>query len=223
MKRLDRSGFTLIELLVAIAVTGVLTVIIMTFMVNTVATGAQESAREDLLMQAQTALDTAGNDILLSAGADATNRYSDNNAPGGTANPLSWHSDSSTLVLATAVQDAHGTIIFDDPLHYVTAKNNLVFFVADHTLYRRTIADNISGNASSTSCPVASSSSSCPPDSTLAQNVTSFTVSYYDENGTLTTDPTEARGVQLDITLSEVKYNKTISVSYAARTVFRNE
>jgi|GEM_PF-1910850 len=223
MKRIRQQGFTLVELLVVIAVTGVLTVIIMTFMVNTMATSAQESAREDLLMQAQTALDTAGNDILQSAGADTTNRYPDEHAPGGSTEPLSWHSDSNTLVLATAVTDTHNQIIFDDPLHYVTAKNNLIYFVHDRTLYRRILAEAVSGNARTTSCPVGQSSGNCPADATLAQNVTDFTVSYYDADGQATTDPSAARGVQLSIKLSTVKYNKTISVQYASRTVFRND
>ena len=207
--------------MVAIAVTGVLVVIIMSFMVNTVAQSAQESAREDLLMQAQTALDTASNDILQSADADATNRYADPNGPG--SDQFGWHSSSSVLVLATAVTDAHNTIIFDDPLHYITAKNNLIFYVKNGTLYRRAIADSITGNHLQTSCPVGATSDTCPADATLATSVSNFTVTYYDNNGTLTTDPTAARGVQLAITMTRVKYNKTISVNYTQRTVFRNE
>lgn len=221
MKRLNIRGFTLIELMVAIAVTGLLTVIIMSFMVNTVAESAQESAREDLLTQAQTALDTASNDILQSADADTVNRYADPNGPSG--NQFGWHSSGTTLVLATAVTTAQNTIIFDDPLHYITAKNNLIYYVSNGTLYRRILADSITGNRLVTSCPVGASSSTCPPDATLATGVSSFAVTYYDNNGALTSDPSTARGVQLAITMTRVKYNKTISVSYAQRTVFRNE
>jgi len=219
---MKRSGFTLIELLVAIAVTGVLMVVLMSFMANTVKTNAIESAREDLLMQAQTALDTASNTILQAASASANNIYPDDNAP-VSSNPLSWQSDSSTLVLSTAVQDTHGNIIFSDPLHYISAKNNIVFFVQNATLYRRIIADDITGNSLHTSCPIGHTTASCPPDGSLTDNVSSFTVSYYDGSGAQTTDPTNARGVQLALTLATTKYNKPISVTYSERTVFRNQ
>lgn len=222
-RRMNQRGFTLIELLVAVAVTGLLIGIIMTYMVNALATNTIDVERESLLQQAQTALDTANNDILLSANAATTNAWADSNGPGGAANPYSWTSNSTTLVLNTAVQDTSGHIIFDDPLHYVSAKNNRIYFVQNGTLYRRTLADPVSGNALSTSCPASLASSTCPADSVVTGDVSKFLVTYYDDNGDQTNDPTAARGVGLELKLHEYKYNHNIDVDYTTRTVFRND
>lgn len=222
-QHLSQRGFTLIELLVAVAITGLLISIIMTYMVNAFATNTIDTERENLLQQAQTALDTANNDILLSASAASANAWPDPNGPGGSANQYSWVSDSDTLVLNTAVQDSSGKIIFADPLHYVSAKNNRIYFVQNDTLYRRTLANPVSGNTLTTSCPAAVASSTCPADSVLTSGVSSFKVSYYDDNGDVTSDPTAARGIGLELKLHEYKYNHNIDVDYTTRTVFRND
>jgi prepilin-type N-terminal cleavage/methylation domain-containing protein len=220
-KKHRQGGFTLVELLVATAVAGIIIIIVMGFTANYLKNSSIQEARDTLLSDAQLGLERVNQAIRLSADADDTNRWPDNNGPGG--NQLGWQSTGDTLVLATAAQDSSGNIIFQDPLHYVTAKDNYIYFVSNGTLYRRLLAAPVSGNAAATSCPAAKATSSCPADNTLMQNVSSFSVTYIDGNGDVASDPANARAIQLSVSLSEVKYNTPISVSYTTRTVFRND
>ncbi|HWB39464.1 MAG TPA: type II secretion system protein [Candidatus Saccharimonadales bacterium] len=223
-KQLSQTGFTLVELLVATAVGGLIIVLVMNFTADYIKNMAIQEARDSLLSDAQIGLDSINQVIRLSANATDINLWPDLNGPGAPLNLYGWSSSSSKLVLATAALDHNSNIIFSDPLDYTSAKNNDIYFVSNHTLYRRILADPVAiGNTATTSCPSSKSNSLCPPDSVLMNNVSSFTVSYYDDSGIVTSDPTEARAVQVNVTLSETKYDVPISVSYSARTVFRND
>jgi len=217
----DQEGFTLLELMVATVITGALIGIIMTFLVNTVVTSTVDSARADLLREAQLTLDTIGRETRLSANADEQNRWEDENAPGAPANELSWESDADTLVLATAATNLGGNILFSDPLHYVSNKNNNIYFVDDGVLYKRTLADPVAANATETTCPP-SPTDDCPDDRALVDTVTNFTVRYYN-NESVEVDPADARSVELTLNLQKQRYGRTIDAEFSTRTVFRNE
>src|SRR5687768_2646199 len=195
ISHLTNKGFTVVEVIVATAITGMLIVIIMTFLVNAVVTNTVDQARADLLREVQLTLDVMGRDIRLSANADENNRWEDENAPGAPTDELSWASDHDTLVLATAAVDSSNNILFSDPLHYVSNKNNNIYFVSGGTLYKRTLADPVTGNAAQTSCP-ASTSDACADDRVLATSVDDFTVRYFD-NQNNEVDPTSARSIEL--------------------------
>lgn len=216
-------GFTLVEILVATAVAGVIIVLMMDFTANTLRDNSIATARDTLLSDAQIGLDSINQVVRLSGDADANNRIADQNAPGAPGDTYSWQSNSGTLVLATAAIDANHNVLFQDPLHYISDKNNNIYYVSGGTLYRRILANPAAGNVAKTSCPQAKSSSSCPPDSQLMHNVSSFNVSYIDGNGNDASDPSDARAIELSVALSTTKYNQVIKASYTTRTVFRNE
>ncbi len=222
MKRLytDQQGLTLIEITTATAIAGLLIIIIMTFAVNSFAQISIDSARSDLLREAEIGLDTATRDIRLSSGADDNNRIPDEHAPG--SNDFGWASDNSNLVLAAAAQDQNHKILFEDPLHYTSWKNNVIYFVQNGTLYRRSLAADVPNNKAPTTCPASAATSSCPADAVLVNNVASFTVKYIDGNGD-EVDPTDARSVELTLHLQATKYGQDIRADYTTRTVFRNE
>lgn len=221
MKRLtDSKGFTILEVMVATMITGALVVLIMTFMVNAVADNITATAKADMLREAQLTLDSVGREIRLSANADENNRWEDANAP-DPDDDFSWESDADTLVLATAAINSSGNILFSDPLHYVSNKNNNIYYVSNGTLYKRTLADPVAGNTATTSCPV-NASDSCPDDRVLVHNVQSFQVRYFD-NQNVEIEPSEARSVELTLTMQRVRYGKAIDASFTTRTVFRNE
>lgn len=217
----DQQGFTLIEVIVATVIAGLLIVLIMTFMIDTVAKNATETARSDMLREAQLTLDNIGREIRLSSTADEQNRWQDDNAPSAPSNKLSWESNSDTLILATAAMDSSHNILFADPLHYVSNKNNNIYFVQDHTLYKRVLADPVSDNAAETTCPP-DPSDSCPDDRILVRNVKSFAVKYFDNEDQEVT-PSSARSVELTLSLEQIKYHQTITADFTTRTVFRNE
>jgi prepilin-type N-terminal cleavage/methylation domain-containing protein len=217
----DQRGYTLLEVMVATMVTGMLVVIIMTFMINTVVNSTVDSARADLLREAQLTLDTIGREIRLSSNADEENRWEDANAPDAPANELSWESDEDTLVLATAAMDSNHDILFSDPLHYVSHKNNNIYFVSEGILYKRTLADPVVTNSTETTCPP-STADSCPDDRALVDTVLDFTVRYYN-NENEEVSPADARSVELTIELQKERYGRTIDAEFSTRTVFRNE
>ncbi len=219
--KLDQRGLTLVELGIALMLTAAMSGIIISFAVDKQQQSSQQTIQNDLLSNAETGLNTVANDIRLSARADDNNRWQDVNAPGAPSNQLSWQSGSSTLVLAIAAQDSSHNILFDDAHDYVTTKDNYIYFVTNHTLYKRILAAPKTGNRLKTSCPASSATSSCPADRVILQNVSSFTVQYYDgDNQTVT--PSNARSVQLGVQMLVHKYRQDFTTKYTTRMVFRN-
>lgn len=220
--RQQSKGFTLIETLIAMTVTSVLVGVIITFMTNSIAQYAKTGARSSLLNEAQIGLDTIGNDIRLSGNADANNRIIDEHAPDSPGDKFSWESDNNTLVLATAVEDANGNIIFADPALYISEKNNNIYYLDNGTLLKRTLASSVSGNSAKTTCPDSQASSTCPADKKILANVQVFTVKYFDAQNQEVT-PTNARSIELYVKLQKQEYGQPISVEYSTRMVFRND
>jgi len=219
--RFNEQGFTLVELIVALIITGLITGVILNFMLSNLVQSSSQTARAALLNEAQIALNIADNDIQSSASADQNNRWQDANAPDPT-NQLSWQSNSSTLILATAAQDTSGNIIFADPLKYITQKNNDIYFVQNNTLYKRILAAPVSGNSAKTTCPANLATSTCPADKALIHNVSSFSVRYLDATNQDVT-PSNARSIELTLNLATKQYGQTLSASYTTRMVFRND
>lgn len=223
MKKLDERGFTIIEMLTASLVASIILIGMMTFMVNSMVNNSVTSARADLLREAQMALDVIVKDIRLSASVDVNNRISDDNSPDAVSTGgLGWESDLNTLVLATAAEDTLGNIIFADAAHYITEKNNIVYYVNNSELYKRTIAADIPDNDFVTSCPPEIATSLCLADRLSIDNVQSFTIRYFDSANN-EVDPTAAKSVEVELGLYDVKYGRPVQATYTTRTVFRNE
>jgi prepilin-type N-terminal cleavage/methylation domain-containing protein len=219
MKKLQEKGYTLIEVTIALVVTGVLIFSILNFTVNTLVQYAETEVRSRMLSEAQIALDIANNDIRLSASADDSNRWPDDNAPN---NEFGWQSDSDTLVLATAAEDNDGNILFADPSEYISHKNNIVYYISSGSLYKRVIAAPAAGNSATTTCPPAEATESCPADKELMQDVETFVVKYIDGIGN-EVSPTNARSIELSVELYTERFSRPISVNYTTGMVFRND
>ncbi len=212
-------------MLVATAVTSLIIILIMTFLVNTLVTNSVDTARADLLREAQLALDVMNKDIRLSANADSINRWEDPNSPDAdTTNGFGWVSDDSTVILAIAASNTDGEILFSDATHYITFKDNAIYYLSDGSLYKRTLAGEIDGetNAANTTCPPALATADCPADRRLVNNVESFTIRYLNGDGA-EVDPDQARLIEAELNLAENKYGRDITASYVTRMVFRNE
>ena len=224
MKSHLKAGFTIVEIVIALSLISILSVIALTFFTNALADNARADAKATLLSEAQQTLDAVTNDIRLSANADEANRWPDENAPGAPSNEFSWASDNDTLVLAAAAEDEDKNIIFEDAVEYISWKNNYIYFVQNGTLYRRTLAADVAGNAAKTTCPAASASSSCPPDKVMAHsvNVERFTINYLDGDNNEVT-PTDARSVELTLSLKTKAFGNDVKAEYKTRMVFRND
>ncbi len=214
-----KSGFTIIELVVVTAIMGIIIVLLMNFMANSLRANARFNAQAALLQEVQLTLDKISREIRLSSTADEHNRWPDAYAPN--EDDYSWESNDSTLVLATAALDSSNNIIFADPLHYISSKNNNIYFVNNNTLYNRVLADPVEGNTAKTSCPP-NPQDTCPDDRELIHNVTQFSIKYFDNQGD-EVEPPNARSVEVALTVKTTKYNQDIQASFKTRTVFRNE
>lgn len=215
-----QDGLSLIELIVATAITGMLIVVVMTFLSNQMVENAIQNARAILLLESQTALDVVNFDIKHAARVDDINRWSDPNAPSAPGDPYSWGPGPEVLVLATPAKDANSDFLYDDPFAYITHKNNLVYFVENGTLYRRTLAGNIEGNALTTTC--SPGVSDCPSDTELINNVTGININYFNADDE-EVEPDEARSVRVSITVTDTVYGRDVTETYSIRSVFRNE
>lgn len=218
-----QKGFTLTELLISIAITSILLVGIMSFLVTTLADNSAQKAKADLLRETQLTLDAMTKDIRLSANANETNSVIDYNSPDAVATSgLGWASNENTLVLSKSVEDEDRNIIFQDETHYITEKNNIVYFTDNGNLYKRTLAVEVDNNRSTTSCPESIATEECPKDVRLVQNVESFQLRYFDGLNN-EVNPDLARSVEATLVLSVIKYNQEIRADYTTRMVFRNE
>lgn len=217
----DETGLTIVELSIALTITAVLSTIIIGFSVDKLQQSSLQTMQYELLTNAENGLNTITNDIRLATSADDNNRWQDANSPGAPSNELSWQSDGDTLVLATAAQDSSGAIIFDDVHDYVSAKNNVVYYLSGGSLYRRILADPVSGNSAMTTCPASLVTANCPGDKDVLDNVNSFSVQYFNGQNQQV-DPAAAHSVQLTVLLKQHKYNQDITANYTTRMVFRN-
>jgi len=218
----NSAGFTLVELLITMVLMAILSLTLPNFIANWLQASNIEQNRANLLTNAETALDTISNDIRLSGAADLNNRWSDSHAPNSPADNYSWKSDGDTLILARAASDSSQNILFSDPAKYISQKDNVIYYLTGTTLYRRVLKSDDVNDAAITTCPPASVTATCPADRVVATGVSAFSVGYYDADEN-TVAPTDARSVQLSITMQTKVGGKTISASYATRMVFRNE
>ena len=215
----NQKGFTLVELVAATAITGILIIVIMGFLVNSLVQISVDTARADLLRSAQISLDTITRDLRTSSNAYDTASIPDEHAPDESEN---WESTADTLVIATAALDSDKNILFADGLHYTSFKNNNIYFVENGILYKRTLAANAPENAAVTTCPAAQANEDCPSDIVLARDIERFTLRYYDGNGD-EVEPSAARSVGVTLELAATKYGRDITAEYTTRTVFRNQ
>ncbi len=218
MKLKDESGFTLIELIVVMLVMSILSLALSAFISSLLVASGQANANAVLQTTAETALDQVNTDIMLSGRVDQTNRWPDPNGPGGT---YGWQSSSQTLILAHIATDSSGNAIFVDSSDYITQKDDYIYYLSGNTLYRRILASGANGDTATTTCPPALATSSCPADTTIATGVTNWLVTYYNASNNVVS-PSNARSVQLSITLSTTYAGHTVNASYVTRMVFRN-
>jgi prepilin-type N-terminal cleavage/methylation domain-containing protein len=218
-KKHSESGFTLIELLLVMIIMSIISLTLANFITDWLQASSLAQARTNLLTTTETSLDTVTNDVRLSGNADQNNRWPDPYAPGG---QFGWKSGSQTLVLAKVATDSSTNIIYSDPAKYISQKDNKIYYLSGSTLYRRTLTSDSPNDRAVTTCPPANATSSCPADTTVATGVSSLAFTYYDASEQIVT-PTDARSVQVSITLSQTLNRKTISASYTTRMVFRNE
>lgn len=214
-----QGGYTLVELLVTMLLIAILSIAIVNFFTGWAQIASLAQSRSDLLTTAENALDTISTDIKLSGSVDTNNRWADTYAPGGS---YGWTSGSQVLVLAKIATDSSNNVIYSDAAKYVTQKDNEVYFLSGSTLYRRTLKSDSATDAAITTCPAADATSTCPADTVIATGVSNFSVTYYDASENVVS-ASNARSIQLSITIASSTGGRKASATYSTRMVFRND
>lgn len=215
-----RGGFSLVELTIATAVVSVLTILVMSFLVNKFVQNARDNARADLQLQTQLTLDLINRDLKHAANVDDLNRWADTYAPGAPADQFSWQSDADTLVLAVPAQESDDDILYEDPQVYISYKDNYIYFISGGTLYKRILPAQAAGNGSQVTCPAGTAG--CSPDPKLAAIIDNLTFTYYDAADNQVA-PSNARSVKVSMRVIRQIFGKEIVIEESLRTVFRNE
>ena len=212
-------GFTVVELMVGITIGSILFLAFMAALTNQFVLITKNNASIDMAANSQNLLRTTVEALRVGDGVRQTNIIADANAPSG-----GWNTSNADFVIviaSPALNSARNYII--DPNTGGPYMNELVYYKSVDSLMERRLANpSASGNSLVTSCPPSSSSQSCPPDKLLADYVQSMTFTLYDQDNNLTTDPTLARLIQIDLGLRRTVFGSAISINNSIWVTLRN-
>lgn len=243
MRRMSNSsGFTIPELLVVIVVTGVLLSLLFGPLDSLYTANNSGLKSITQINDLKTALNIMRKDISMAIDFRTTNDNSDAFGPDNnylTSDAWSWQGDATVTdtsrVLITrnyattsTPDDADRMLVLSSIDCSTPLSNNLIYFVKDGTLYRRTLKNSsipCSGSiAQKTTCASGSSGSGCDgTDIRLLTNVTRFAIDYYADPNSVspianqydTTSSTlisGARAVKISVTLAN-NNSSTIRIS----------
>lgn len=222
----NQSGYSLVELLIAISMVSVLALIVSQFYVNRLIDYNRTFVITVLQSNTKQAVDTMEGDIKFATRVSANNQWPDSNSPSAPSNLYSWTSNTSTpatIVLAVPSRDSTGNVIYADGLHTQLQTDDVVYYVnAQNALYRRVIANPITGNASKTTCPPASATASCPADAKVVEDIASLSAVYYDTTNTITVTPSGAYSIQISLQQTRTKFGRTYVSKLTSQASLRN-
>lgn len=213
----NEKGFTITELLVAIAVGAIASVLIVTAFIFTYGSVLVEQTRADMVLNSQLFLRRMSDDIRVANEIRATNQISDSYQSGGwvTSDP------ANILIFTQPVTDDDDNLVYDDVTGY-PYQNEIVYFGDNNKMYRRTLANSLAtGNSAVSTCP--SGTSGCPQDVELVGYLDNMLFEFYDVDDNVTTDPTQARSMQITINLFRNVYGNDITTTNTTRVTLRNE
>ncbi len=215
----DARGFTLVELTVVISVTAVIAVVFLYVISNYFVTITRNNELADMTINSQNLLRTTVENIRFGNGVETTNTISDPNAPSG-----GWNTSNTSFVIVIpvpAVDTSKNYII--DPNTGSPYMNELVYYKSGSTLMERILANpSATGNRLHTSCPAGLASPTCRADPQLATFVSSMTFTLYDQDAVQTADPTDARSVNITLTMQRNAPVSPLSLSTNIRVTLRN-
>lgn len=217
--RPGQMGFTLVELTVSIAVMGIIGVVFLGLVANYFVVITRNNELAEMTVNSQNLLRTTVENIRFGDGVRQTNQISDPNAPSG-----GWNTSNTTFVIVIAVPAVdknHNYII--DPDTGSPYMNELVYYKSGTDLMERKLANpGAAGNTMLTTCPANLATSSCPADTELAVYVSSMTFTMFDQDGVQTSDPTQARSIQINLTMQRNAPGEPLNLYTSTRVTLRN-
>lgn len=177
------------------------------------------NAQIDMAANSQNLLRATVDALRVGNGVRQTNSIADANAPSG-----GWNTNNTNFVIVidSPALDANHNYVIDSSTGS-PYMNELVYYKSGTDLLERQLANpNASGNTLVTSCPASSSSPACPADRKLTQNVQSMSFTLYDQNDDLTSDPTQARHIQINLNMQRTIFGSTVSLNNTISVTLRN-
>lgn len=214
-----QGGFTITELIIGVSVASILFLAFTAALTNYLVLITKNNASIDMAANSQNLLRSTVEALRVGDGVRQSNTITDPNEPVG-----GWNTSNTNfvIVIATpALDSAHNYIL--DPSTGSPYMNELVYYKSASTLMERTLANpGASGDTLVTSCPASLSSPSCPPDKTLADYVQSMVFTLYDQDDNLTTNPSLARSIKIDLAMQRTVFGSQISLNNDIRVTLRN-
>jgi len=214
-----QAGFTLVELMVAVSVLAVIGVVFLGLIANYFVVITRNNELTEMTINSQNLLRTTVENIRFGDGVRQTNTITDPNAPSG-----GWNTSNTSFVIVIAVpavDSSHNYII--DPSTGSPYMNELVYYKSGTDLMERILANpSATGNTLETSCPASLATSTCPADTQLANYVSSMTFTLYDQDAAVTTDPTLARSIKINLTMQRNAPGEPLSLYTSTQVTLRN-
>lgn len=223
----SQSGFTLLEMVMVGAMTTILVVLLSDFFVGRMLDYTRNETQVILQSNTKQAIETMERDIKSAVAVEANNTFEDANSPAAPSNLLSWASTTSepaTIVLAVPAKDTNGNLLYVDPLRNSLHTNDVIYYVdsVSKILFRRVVANPVSGNAAKTTCPPAEATPSCPSDSHVVENVANLKATYYNGENQETATPSQAGSILFEVTQTRERLGRVYRSTLVTRASLRN-
>lgn len=228
-------GFTLVELLVISPIIMVVVLGIVTFLFNQYGNLVQQNGQLNLQVSVQNILFILQDDIWYanSFTSDINDNLSDSHAPSG---GWKYNTTPQTLIISTPAltknhrDPARAPVYLNESTCTPPDGNgvnsalydSVIYFVNGTNLYKRILTAPASLPICATpfnkqTCPLSDATSDCPADKLLSDQLSTFTVTYYDTGNSVVTTPDTAESVKVDITLADKAYAQNISATSSLR------
>lgn len=205
----SQEGFTIVELLVGVAITTILSIVLVAYMVATLSQTAISSTRSQLSSALQTALTRINDDVRNSSGVMPYSLAIDPNAPSGGE----WSTSSTVLILGSKAIKTDGNQYTNTSFAY----DSIIYYIKDGSLFKRIVAYQDPDNRNQTAtCPGVTTAGGCSSDTLLASNVATLSFVYYTKIGDVTTDPMNVASVRTNATLQTSQSGQSVSYSDGA-------
>lgn len=256
-----RQGFTIVELVVTMAVGTLLVVAAIGMYLTVLGQSPAVKTRNTMSTNLQNALNRINDDVRRASNVTTYNVVADPNAPTtkagyenvpgpdvDTNDQHFWRMGENRLLLNQTPVDVDGNPIYDNAEYAAGAKDTIIYYVHNGSLYRRVVAAAYGNNSISTAtCSPRVTEGGCvSSDIKILDNLKAslglgaFKVTYYDRNGNAVPYTskdssgndipnysgfplTRSIGVAIELESGKVAGTQTVSIANAMRMQFRSQ
>lgn len=218
-KKNAQSGFTIVELLLAVAIASIISTVLLAVSLTFFADTARSQATAQMSVDSHFMLRAIIEDLRLSDSVAVANTLTDSNEPVG-----GWTTSDlkNVLVINRPATTANNDIIYNSSTGN-PYNNQFIYFISNKTLYKRVLHNpSAAGNNSTTTCPEALATTTCPPDREYSKYVDDLTLEFFDSSNNPTNDPAVARSVRVGLTMSRKFFGRSVTFDNSILTKLRN-